>query len=135
MVVLVIVVRSPANDWTFRSVAYSLQDGCLACICTSYNKDSERYLWALTVGCYGNRVFVRHVSRLCEGRVAYRYDPHKYPTPSFFGDLGAMSPRRSTHVTPIPSSLRFSAKLTFPHLTYTVPRNVTSLATLLPYCI
>ena len=99
---LVIVVRSPVNDWTFRSVTYSLQDGCLASICTSYNEDSERNLWGMTARCCRDRdlwvlmagccrdrdlwgltarcrrngVFVSHISWVWEARVADRFDPH-----------------------------------------------------------
>ena len=76
---LVIVVRSLEDGWTLRSVAYSLQDGCLASICTSDNEDSERNLWGLTAGSCRNGALVCHVSQdvswLCEARVADRLDP------------------------------------------------------------
>ena len=75
---LVIVVRPPDNDWTLRSVAYSLQDGCLASICTSYNEDSETKLWCLTAGSCRNGVWVCHVSRFVKQRVTDRFDPPKH---------------------------------------------------------
>ena len=56
---VIAAVRSPVNDTTLRSVAYSLQDGCLAGICTSYNEDSET---RLTVRLCKDRRFVSHVS-------------------------------------------------------------------------
>ena len=46
----VVVVHSAVNDCALRSVAYSLQDGCLASICTPYYEDSERYPHGLTAG-------------------------------------------------------------------------------------
>ena len=136
-----IAVRSLVNEWTLRSVTYSLQDGCLASICTSYNKDSERYIWGLTAGCCGNGVLVCHVCWCCEARVADRFDPHKDPHLPFL----AIPNRKSfgctvtlthcgTHATPM-SSLRLSTKLNFPHPTYTVPRHLRSLVTLSPRCI
>ena len=66
-VVLLMVVRFPVNGWTLRSVAYSLQDGCLASICTSYNEDSELDIWELTgdlsAFSRGDGVFVSHPGR------------------------------------------------------------------------
>ena len=73
---LAVLVYSPVNGWTFCSVAYSLQDGCLASICTSDNEDSETKLWGLTAGCCRNGVLVCHAPWLCEARVDDRFDPH-----------------------------------------------------------
>ena len=86
LVPFVLVVYSPVN-WTLRSVAYSLQNGCLASIGTSYNEDSERYFWGLTVRCCRNGVLVSHVSWVWEARVADRFEPlTQQSTPSFFGN-------------------------------------------------
>ena len=75
LVRLVLVVHFPVNDWTLRSVAYSLHDGCLASIGTSYNEDSERYLWDLTKRCCRTGDLVCHVSWIWEARAADRFEP------------------------------------------------------------
>ena len=124
---LMLVVRSPGNNWTLRSVAYSLQDGCLASICTSYNEDSERNLWGFSAGCCGNEHLVSHVSWFC-GSVADRSDPYKDPhLPSLAIRNGKRSIGCTCTVThacaraTLVLSLRLSTKSTFPHLTYTGP--------------
>ncbi len=44
------LLLSPVNKGALRCVAHPLQDGGLASVCPSYNKDSEPDLWELTVG-------------------------------------------------------------------------------------
>ena len=70
----VTVVPSSVNDWTIRSVAYSLQNGRLASICTSYDEDSERNIQGFMEAYCGNGVSVCHVSWFCEARVVDRSD-------------------------------------------------------------
>ena len=135
-VVLLMVVRFPVNGWTLRSVAYSLQDGCLASICTSNNEDSEMNLWGLTVGCCRNGGLGCHVSWLCGARVADQFnplfDPCKHPHLPFLAiQNGKRSFRRTvTHTAArMPpqchyhSGLRLSTKLTSPHPSYIVPQH------------
>ena len=129
-VCLIIVICSPVNDWTLRSVAYSLQDGCLASICTSYNEDSERNLWGLTVGCCGNGVLVSHVFLKQESLIRIKTHASLLWQP----ETGRDCARCGTHATTIPS-LMLSTKLTFPHPMSVVPPYVRSLATLPPSCI
>jgi hypothetical protein len=43
----------PVNNGTLRCFTDSLQDGCLACICPSYNKDTELDLWKTRTGLLG----------------------------------------------------------------------------------
>ena len=47
------LLLSSANNGTLRCVADSLQYGCLACVCPSYDKDSELDIWNWTTGLFG----------------------------------------------------------------------------------
>ena len=136
LVPLVLVVYSPVN-WTLRSVAYSLQDGCLASIGTSYNEDSERYAWGLRERYCRNGDSVCHVSWVWEARTADRFDPPTQHGPHL---PSLVMPKREeivwcavrTRATP---PLLLSTKWTSPHSTQTVPRHLRLLATLPPSCI